>query len=127
MNELCSLVTPEGFLFITAPNAVNIRKRLDVLNGKTNLPSYEPFYWSFSPWRGHIRKYVKNDLELLSKYLNLNIIKLEGCHHMLQKVSKKILPLYCFATIFFKGWRDSWVLVAQKPTDWKPLKWYLEI
>ena len=41
LNDLLELAKPEGLLFVTVPNAVNIRKRIDVLRGKTNLPSFE--------------------------------------------------------------------------------------
>ena len=40
LNDLCELIKPNALLFITVPNAVNIRKRIDVLRGKTNLPDY---------------------------------------------------------------------------------------
>src|SRR4030042_560440 len=33
LNDLLELVKPEGYLFITVPNAVNIKKRISVLFG----------------------------------------------------------------------------------------------
>ncbi len=45
LNELLSLVKPEGFLFITVPNAVNARKRISVLLGRMNYPPFDAFYW----------------------------------------------------------------------------------
>ena len=52
LNDLLTLVKPSGLLFITVPNAGNVRKRLDLLRGKTNLPPYEGYYWYPGRWRG---------------------------------------------------------------------------
>lgn len=62
LNSLLEISKSESFLFITVPNAVNIRKRLDVLRGKTNLPGFAGYYWYPGHWRGHIREYVREDL-----------------------------------------------------------------
>jgi SAM-dependent methyltransferase len=37
LNDLLELAKPKGLLFVTVPNAVNIRKRIDVLFGRTNM------------------------------------------------------------------------------------------
>jgi SAM-dependent methyltransferase len=119
LNDLAELIKPNGLLFITVPNAVNIRKRISVLMGKTNLPRFETYYWYPDPWRGHVREYVRNDLKLLCKYLGFNIVELHGCNHMLRVLPAIIRPLYILITNIFTGWRDSWLLVARKPKDWK--------
>lgn len=118
LNYLLDLSTPEGLLFITVPNAVNIRKRLSVIFGETNLPPFESYYWYPGSWRGHVREYVKSDLVSLAKYLNLEILELRGCDHMLQKLPKLARPLYHLATSFFPSWKDSWLLVARKMPNW---------
>lgn len=118
LNDLLTLVKPNGLLFVTVPNAVNIRKRMDVLFGKTNLPPFEGFYWYPGSWRGHIREYVRDDLVKLSEYLNLEILELKSCDHMLQKLHSSIRPAYLLATGIFRGWKDSWSLVARKKQDW---------
>jgi SAM-dependent methyltransferase len=120
MNSLVEFIKPGGYLFITLPNAVNIRKRLAVMRGKTNMPSYESYYWYPGSWRGHIREYVRDDLEKLTKYLNMDLVELGGCHTMIGRVPSVIRPIYAGLTAIFPGWRDSWSLVAQKPRDWKP-------
>lgn len=120
LNDLCELLKPNGLLFISVPNAVNIRKKIDVLRGKTNLPAYGTYYWYPGPWRGHIREYVKQDLRLLTQYLGLEILELRSCHHMLNVVPQKIKPMYLLLTKIFPGWRDSWLLIARKPKGWMP-------
>jgi SAM-dependent methyltransferase len=120
LNDLLELAKPEGLLFITVPNAANIRKRLDLLRGKTNLPRYDLFYWYPGEWRGHIREYVRDDLEKLARYLNLDVLELKGTDHMIRRLPQFIRPLYLLVTGIFKGWKDSWMLVARKPTNWEP-------
>ncbi len=120
VNDLLERVKPEGYLFVTVPNAVNIRKRRDVLFGKTNLPGFERYYWYPGPWRGHIREYTRGDLEQLVEFLDLEPIELRGCTHMLQKVPRALGLFYLAVTRVFTGWRDSWALVARKKIGWTP-------
>jgi SAM-dependent methyltransferase len=108
-----------GHVLVNVPSAVNIRKRLDVLRGRTNYPDYDMFYWYPSPWRGHRREYCKHDLERLSANLGLTTRALFSYHYMLQVVPKPMQGPYKLATAIFPGWRDSWTLVAQKPAGWK--------
>jgi len=122
LNNLLELCKPNGLLFLTVPNAVNIRKRKDVLFGKTNYPYFHDYYWSPGDWRGHIREYVRDDLVALAKYLNLEILELRGCDHMLENLSYHWRPIYLLLTRIFKGWKDSWIFVARKKQDWKPNK-----
>lgn len=74
------------------------------------------------PWRGHIREYVRNDLALLADYLNLEVLELRGCDHMLQKLPSSIRPVYLLLTRLCPGWKDSWLLVARKKEDWSANK-----
>lgn len=122
LNNLLELAKPNGLLFVTVPNAVNIRKRIDVLFGKTNLPRFEGYYWYPGSWRGHIREYVRNDLAKLSEYLNLEVLELRGCDHMLEKLPSSIRPAYLLVTSIFLGWKDSWLLVARKRQGWSEKK-----
>ena len=107
--------------YINVPNAGNIKKRLSLLTGGTNLPRFERYYWSPGLWRGHIREYVYNDLINLSNFLDLDVELIDGCDHMLENVPPWLIPLYKFVTRFFPKWKDSWVLVARKKPEWSPL------
>ena len=121
-NDLLEFLKPEGLLLVTVPNAVNIRKRIDVFFGKTNLPHFEGYYFYPGSWRGHIREYVKDDLFKLSEYLNLEVLELRSCDHMLQKLPNSIRPAYLLVTSIFRGWKDSWLLVARKRQGWMSRK-----
>ena len=122
LNDLLELAKPGGLLFITVPNQVNIKKRMKVLLGKTNLTAYETFYWSATPWRGHVREYVRDDLVKLVDYLGLDICELRGCDHMLQKLPPPVRTAYMAATALFPDWKDSWLMVARKKKNWSPRK-----
>jgi SAM-dependent methyltransferase len=119
LADLLRLVKPAGYLLITVPNAANVRKRLAIVRGKTNLPPFDQFYWSEGLWRGHIREYTKEDLAALASYLELRTLELRSAHHMLGKVPKYMKLAYQAVTVLFPGWRDSWVLLAQKPPHWR--------
>ncbi len=120
LNQLVSFIKPGGYLFVTLPNAVNIRKRLAVMRGQTNMPAYESYYWYPGSWRGHVREYVKDDLSKMSNYLGLEVVDLRGCHLFSRRVGPVFRPLYLAMSAVFTGWRDSWTLVARKPENWQP-------
>ena len=119
--SLLDLLKDDGILFITVPNAGNIKKRIILLTGGTNLGSFEKYYWYPGLWRGHIREYVYKDLINLSIFLDLDVELIDGCDHMLENVPPWLIPLYKFVTRFFPKWKDSWVLVARKKPEWSPL------
>lgn len=118
LNDMLEVVKPEGYLFLTVPNAANIRKRLRVLIGKTNLPPFREYYWSQGPWRGHVREYVRDDLAQLAQFLKCDIVELRSCDHMLQRVRPVVLPFYLAVTSVFRGWKDGWALIVRKPPGW---------
>lgn len=122
LNDLLELTNPDGILFVTMPNAVNIKKRIKVVFGKTNLPPFEDYYWYPGAWRGHVREYVRDDLIKLAEYLNLDILELKACDHMLQKLPRGVRTLYLCLTKLFPGWKDTWLLVAKKRKNWEPRK-----
>ncbi len=118
LGELIGLLKEGGCLFITVPNAANIRKRLALLRGGTNMMDFAYFFWYPPPWRGHVREYVKSDLSLLAAFLGLQIRELRTAHHMIHRVPARARPVYRAVTAAFPGWRDTWMLVAQKPPHW---------
>jgi len=117
---LLDLVKPEGFLFVTVPNAVNLVKRAKVLCGKTNLPSFDSYYWYPGPWRGHVREYTKDDLRRLCEYLDLDVLELRGSHHALNAVPSHLKPFWIMFTSLIPSARDELSLVAKKAPNWSP-------
>jgi SAM-dependent methyltransferase len=113
LKQLIASLKDNGYLFVTVPNAVNIRKRIDVVRGRTNYPPFDDFYKSTGIWRGHVREYTKGDLERLAAFLPMSIVELDSYHHMLWKLSPWTIPVYRAVTTLFPSWRDSWMLVAR--------------
>jgi len=122
LNNLLELAKPDGLLFVTVPNLVNIRKRIYVLCGKTNMERFDSYYWYPGQFRGHIREYVKDDLVQLSECLNLEVLELKACDHMLQRLPDSLRSIYLLLTKIFPGWKDSWLLVARKKQGWSAKK-----
>jgi hypothetical protein len=114
------LATPNGLLFVTVPNAANIRKRLALLSGRTNYQRFDMFYWYPGHWRGHVREYVKDDLVRLSEYLDVDVLELRGCDQMMEKLRGVVRAVYLGVTCMMNSWKDSWLLVARKRNDWRP-------
>jgi SAM-dependent methyltransferase len=117
---LIHLLQPNGYLYVTVPNAVNLRKRLLVLSGRTNYPRYGAYFWSGDVWRGHKREYVKDDLAQLCTYLGLGLVLLKGQHHRMRALPSWCRALYRRSFGQIDSLRDTLALIAQKPADWKP-------
>ena len=118
--DLLGRVRTDGFLFVTVPNHVNLRKRFAVLRGHSSHPPYDLYYWYPGPWRGHIREYTKGDCLALAHALGLEVVDVRGVHHMLHKVPERVRPLYLGASKLMPGTRDTWSMVARKPAGWEP-------
>ena len=125
LNDLLELLRPGALLFITVPNAGNIRKRLHLLLGGTNLPPFDSSYWHPGAWTGHVREYVRGDLALLAKYLNLQTLELKGIDDLMAarfRGSGLKQSAWRLGTAAFRGWKDTWQLVARKNPSWTPVR-----
>ena len=120
LNELLTGLKTGGFLFATVPNLANIRKRVDLLRGRSNLPNYEFYFWHPGTWRGPQREYVRGDLVSMCQNLGIEVVELRAVHHMLQNLPSAARMPYKLATAVFQDWRDTWLLVARKPDGWVP-------
>lgn len=116
--NLLERVREGGYLFVTVPNHVNLRKRLAVLRGHTSHPPYDLYYWYPGNWRGHVREYTEGDCVALAKALGLEVREVQGTHHMLSKVPPKFRRAYLALSKFIPSTRDTWSMVAQKPPGW---------
>jgi SAM-dependent methyltransferase len=113
---LLARLRPGGLFFVTVPNAANLRKRLDLIRGRTNLPLYAQYFWE-TPWRGHVREYVLDDLRQLAEYLAFDVEQLRGVHHLAHRLPRAVRELYLLLTIR-SALRDSLMLLARKPEGW---------
>ncbi len=108
-----------GFLFVTVPNHVNLRKRLAVLRGRTSHAPYSLYYWYPGHWRGHVREYTRGDCIELSRALGLEMVELRGVHHMIYRLPRWLRPIYVALSRLMPSTRDTWLMVARKPAGWE--------
>lgn len=119
--DLLSRVRPGGYLFVTVPNHVNLRKRMAVLLGRTNNPRFEVFYWyPGDRWRGPVREYTRGDCAGLADALDLEVVELTGAHHMLSQVPRRLRSAYRAVSRLMPNTRDTWSMVARKRVGWAP-------
>jgi SAM-dependent methyltransferase len=120
LNCLVAAAKPGGLVLVTVPNAVNARKRLAVLRGKTNMPPFDEYYWTSGAWRGHVREYTRGDLVQLAGFLGLADVRITGQHYMLFNLPRPLRLPFRMATAILPGCRDCWKLLGRKPAGWKP-------
>ncbi len=120
--SLRELIKPGGVLFISVPNAGNLRKRLAVLMGGTNMARYDYFYWKEGSWRGHVREYVRGDIESLARYLNLTPMEIGGFDSLIGRLSKRQRMIWKFVTAIIPNGADSWKLVGRKEPGSQPMR-----
>jgi len=64
---------------LATPNAVNIRKRIYVVLGRSNFPLLSDWYDVGDPiYRGHVREPVIRDLHQLAQWNGLTVVETHG-------------------------------------------------
>lgn len=93
LESAMRVLKPGGSLIIEVPNAVNARKRLAVLCGRTNYGTYNSLYNSDLFW-GHVREYTIGDLRQLAHNLGPHSYRISGRNtiygHWVRKISPDI-------------------------------------
>src|SRR5437667_7498646 len=78
LDDCLTLLKPGGKVVFSAPNSVNIYKRIKVLLGRTNHPRFDKFYCQGNPWYGHVREFSCGDWKMLAAFLNLKETQIQG-------------------------------------------------
>ena len=124
LSRVIDTIKPDGILLITVPNAANLRKRIDLLRGRTNYPPFRDFFWYPPPWRGHVREYVLQDLAELAEALGIETLELGGVHFWVEDRLKSSLTRAAYLALtalpLLDGLRDTWLLIGRKPANWRP-------
>lgn len=118
LGALLDRTADDGLLFVTVPNAANLRKRMALVRGRTNLPSYPSYFWYEGTWRGHIREYVRDDLEQLAELMQIDVLELRGTHHLAYRLPGPVRVPYLALTKAMPSLRDTWLLVGRKRAGW---------
>jgi SAM-dependent methyltransferase len=78
-QEVRRILQPGGILTIACPNSVNLRKRLAVVAGYSNLAPIEEWYADGDPiFRGHVRELTVRELRLLMEWNQIAPVSVEG-------------------------------------------------
>jgi len=112
-----------GLLAVTMPNSVNLRKRIDVLRGRTNYPPADQFFLSFPGWRGHVREYTLRETEYICRAAGFEVVSAttwEG--NAFDQL--RGLPLRVFLALggMVPTLRSALLVVARKPEGWVPAR-----
>jgi len=81
IDNLKFVTKDNGYIFLEVPNIANIANRLQLLSGKTILPSIESIYRSNTPFMGHFHEYTGIELELLARLSGLDVLKKLYCNY----------------------------------------------
>jgi SAM-dependent methyltransferase len=119
LNLAGELLRPSGILCITMPNAVNLRKRLSVLTGRSNYPSIEQFFYSAGSWRGHVREYTLDETRWICEAAGFKVVEastFEALAHA--RLPRWLVPAFLLVCEFLPRLRSGLCVVAQKPEGW---------
>lgn len=122
LNAAGTHLKPGGVLAVTMPNSVNLRKRVDVLRGRSNYPPVDQFFLSCDGWRGHVREYTLAETARLCEMAGFQVLSAtsyEGnAHDMLRGLT---LRLFLSLVRMAPGLGSGLLVVARKPEGWTPV------
>ena len=106
------------------PNSVNLRKRLSVLRGNTNYTPVGGFFESEGDWRGHVREFTLEETCQILQWNGYDLVRKKMFHGMLKdRLRNPILRLaFKSVCLMFPNFRDSMIVIVQKPINWTPRK-----
>jgi SAM-dependent methyltransferase len=79
LAEVFRVVRPGGWLITSCPNSVNLRKRVSVLTGRTNLPPVHAFWRDGDPvWHGHVREPTMSELAWMVRESGFTVARTFG-------------------------------------------------
>jgi 2-polyprenyl-3-methyl-5-hydroxy-6-metoxy-1,4-benzoquinol methylase len=124
LNYTLSSLKPNGLLIIETPNAIALHKRLRLLFGKTPLVDANFIYWNVGEFRSHVREYSPSELRRILSNHYLDTVQITTNNLMFNEESagafNVLKKLYNFATALSPNFKDSTLILAKKPVDWRP-------
>lgn len=122
LNAAGRHLRPGGVLAVTMPNAVNLRKRVDVLRGRSNYPPVDQFFLSVQGWRGHVREYTLEETARICRMAGFQVLSAtsyEGnAYDMLRGLR---LRLFLALARLAPGLGSGLLVVARRPEGWTPV------
>lgn len=74
LEFMCSIVSPNGRLYIEVPNIAFWPRRWSLMKGRTPLASIDDVYQSEVPFLGHHREYTMDELYRLADLAGLRVV-----------------------------------------------------
>lgn len=123
LNTMGHFARPNGLILILMPNAVNLRKRLDVLRGRTNYVNISQYFHQVGEWRGHVREFTLNEMKYICESTGFKVVHCRAFETLaFDKLAPPLRQLYLAMTSLLSTLRTSLLVIAQKPATWRPLE-----
>lgn len=122
LNAAGGMLKTGGLLVITMPNAVNLKKRIKVLAGRSNHVNALAFFRSSGQWRGHVREYTLTETIAIVRAAGFDVVRARTFDRAAMKKipSRAGLAIYQVLSAIVPTFRDSLFVAARKPEGWKP-------
>jgi SAM-dependent methyltransferase len=112
-----------GLLAVTMPNSVNLRKRVDVLRGRSNYPPVDQFFLSSPGWRGHVREYTLEETAFICREAGYEVVSATAYEgNAYDKLRGLPLRAYLAMARVAPRLQSALLVVARKPAGWQPAK-----
>jgi SAM-dependent methyltransferase len=123
LNAMGRYARPGGWLVVTTPNSVNLRKRISVLFGRTNYPPVGQFLNARGLWRGHVREYTLSELTHVCKDSGFEIVANRTFEHIAyERLSMPLRQVYLLLGTLLPTLRSGLLVVCRKPEGWSPVE-----
>lgn len=122
LNFAGEYLKPEGLLLVSMPNSVNLRKRLDVIMGRTNYTPVQGFYDYIGPWTGHVREFTLEETSQIVEWTGFQVVGKKMFHGMLKSRLRNPALRAVFKGLcgIWPKYKDSLLIVGKKPAHWAP-------
>ena len=118
INAMTKHLRTGGLLVVVMPNAVNLRKRLDVVRGRTNYNPLGELYHSLGSYRGHVREYTLSETRDICELSGLEVRHASTFDHLGDTLPFGLRHIYRLAGKLDPTLLTGLLVIAEKPEGW---------